>query len=187
MKNSEARKALVVVDMQNDFVTGTLGSAEAVRIVPAIANKVRKAKENGYAVAFTADTHGKDYLGTEEGKNLPVAHTVEGTEGWKIIPELSGYVNDEYRGALAKGYACLIRKPAFGSVTLGEALQGYEPDVIEFVGVCTGICVISNALLAKAFCPNAHIVVHSECCACVTPESHKTALEAMKTCHIEII
>ena len=187
MKNNEIRKALIVVDMQNDFVTGALGSAEAVRIVPAVAKKVREAKENGYAVVFTADTHHDDYLDTEEGKNLPVPHTKEGTEGWKIIPDLSGYVGGEYRGTLSPGLAYLVRKPTFGSVALGEALKEYAPDIIELTGVCTGICVISNTLIAKAFCPNAHIIVHKECCACLTAETHQTALKAMKLCQVEIV
>ena len=187
MKNGVTRKVLVNVDPQVDFTTGILANKNAVRVIPAIRGKVCYALCNGYVVIFTADTHGDDYLETEEGKNLPILHTKEGTEGWKIVPELIKFIDSEYNGILLPGHAYLIRKHTFGSVELGEALRKYDPEIIEFTGIETGICVISNVLIAKAFCPNAHIIVHKKCCACLTEETHQTALEAMRMCQVEII
>lgn len=171
------KKVLIVVDMQRDFTYGALRNEEAIKIIPNVADRVREALSNGEEVIFTLDTHERDYLETEEGKNLPVAHCVKDTEGWKLVEELEEY---------AKEGACIV-KDTFGSVSLGKALQKIEPEEIELIGICTDICVISNALLSKAFCPNAHIRVNAGLCAGVTKESHQTALEAMKACHIEVI
>ena len=168
---------LIVVDMQNDFIDGALGTKEAVAIVPRVAEKIR-----GFhgPVLFTRDTHRPDYLNTQEGKKLPVVHCVEGTEGWQIREELQ---------ALCK--IPPIDKPGFGSTRLGELLlsmNAAEPiGSVTLIGLCTDICVISNALLIKAFLPEVPITVDAACCAGVTPESHQNALNAMKMCQIEII
>ena len=167
---------LIVVDMQNDFIDGALGTAEAVAIVDNV-----KAKIEGFEgkVIFTRDTHSADYLITQEGKNLPVEHCIKDTYGWQIRTELD---------ALRKSEA--IDKPTFGSKELGEMLklenEKEEIGSITLIGLCTDICVISNALLIKAFLPETKVKVDTACCAGVTPDSHKTALKAMKMCQIEI-
>lgn len=169
-------KLLVVVDMQNDFVSGVLGTKEAAAIVPNVVKKAAEAAEAGDDIIFTQDTHGENYMETQEGRNLPVPHCARGTEGWQIIPELREY---------AVGRPS-VEKPAFGSVELAHlaAQKGY--DEIELVGVCTDICVISNAMLLKAALPEAVISVDVACCAGVTPESHQTALAAMRACQIQV-
>ncbi len=168
------RKVLIVVDMQNDFVTGSLGTKEAEAIVGKVVEKVKKHREEGVEVLFTRDTHTEQYLETQEGKKLPVVHCVKGTEGWEIIDELKPYVEKVYD------------KPTFGSVQLAHviAASGYEE--IELVGLCTDICVVSNALLLKAALPEATLAVDGACCAGVTPESHQAALMTMKMCQIEV-
>ena len=167
---------LIVVDMQNDFIDGALGTKEAVAIVPKVAEKIRSFPGR---VLFTRDTHQADYMDTLEGQNLPVVHCVEGTEGWQLREEIA---------ALCK--TTPIDKPAFGSTRLGEVLRGLnalEPiGSVTLVGLCTDICVISNALLVKAFLPEVPITVDAACCAGVTPESHRNALEAMKVCQIRV-
>lgn len=171
------KKLLVVVDMQNDFVTGALGSQEAKAIVPKVEEKVARAVEAGVDVIFTKDTHGEDYLETQEGRNLPVEHCIKGTEGWELIPELLPY------GA----GRTTVEKPTFGSVELAHLAARGQYEEICLVGLCTDICVISNALLLKAALPETPIAVDSACCAGVAPESHRNALEAMKMCQIQII
>ncbi len=170
-------KILVVVDMQNDFIDGALGTAEAVAIVPKVAEKIRTWDGAVYA---TQDTHQADYLTTQEGRNLPVAHCVEGTHGWEIAPAI--------REALTN-YTCLA-KPTFGSRSLAETLvivhQNQPIEEIVLVGLCTDICVISNAMVLKAFLPAVPIRVDAACCAGVTPESHQNALNAMKVCQITV-
>lgn len=166
-------KALVVVDMQSDFVDGTLGTKEAEQIVPAVVNKVKAAIKNNEFIIFTKDTHYSDYLNTSEGKNLPVKHCIKGSSGWEIVPELKEYADN------------IIEKNTFGSVELPKEVK--DCDEIELVGLCTDICVISNALLLKAFFPEKDISVDASCCAGVTPQSHNNALEAMKMCQIKII
>lgn len=167
---------LIVVDMQNDFITGALGTAEAERIVPRAAAVVRDFRGR---VLFTRDTHGEDYLKTQEGKKLPVPHCIRGTEGWQICPELAPFCKEEP-----------IDKETFGSSELGRILTELNRECpvksVTLIGLCTDICVISNALLAKAFLKEAEIVVDASACAGVTPESHKTALAAMKMCQIQI-
>ncbi|WP_407436276.1 cysteine hydrolase family protein [Treponema sp.] len=168
-------KLLIVVDMQNDFIDGALGTKEAVAIVPNVAAKIDGARKNGDMVVFTRDTHQKNYLETQEGKNLPVVHCVEGSDGWQITDKLN--VADSR----------IFDKPSFGSMSLADfaaTLDGL--DEIELVGLCTGICVISNAFILKAKLPEVKISVDSSCCACVSPESHETALSAMKLCQVEI-
>jgi nicotinamidase-related amidase len=162
-------KLLIVIDMQNDFIDGSLGTKEAVAIVPNVAKKIEEARDAGEIVVFTRDTHQKNYLETQEGKNLPVLHCVEGTYGWQISSKLG------------VGNSLIFNKPSFGSMELADyaaSLHGLEE--IELVGLCTGICVISNAFILKAKLPEVKISVDASCCACVTPESHKNALTAMK-------
>ena len=168
-------RLLVVVDMQNDFIDAALGTKEAVAIVPAVISKIKSFRDSGGTVVFTRDTHHENYLQTQEGKNLPVVHCVEGTDGWQISSKID--VADSR----------IFDKPTFGSLSLADyaaTLEGLEE--IELVGLCTGICVISNALLLKARLPEVRITVDSSCCACVTPESHQTALNAMRLCQIYI-
>ena len=167
-------KILVVVDMQNDFINGALGSDAAMAIVP----YVKKLVENfDGMVLFTRDTHFEDYFETQEGRNLPVKHCVINTEGWQIHPELD---------ALRKTEA--IDKITFGSKELANMIAN-EKDVesVTFVGLCTDICVISNVMTLKAFCPEIPIVVDAKGCAGVTEQSHMTALSAMRACQVEII
>ena len=169
-------KILICIDMQNDFVDGVLGTAEARAILPAVVEKIRS---HDGPVIFTRDTHQENYMDTQEGHNLPVPHCVRGTEGWEIIPELHPFVGQ-----------APVDKPTFGSAELGQVLKGLdreEPvEKITLIGLCTDICVISNALLAKAFLPETEVAVDAACCAGVTPQSHKTALAAMKPCQITI-
>ena len=168
------KKLLVVVDMQNDFVTDALGTPEAVAIVPHVVGKVVEAVNAGDTIVFTQDTHGENYMDTQEGRNLPVPHCIDGSEGWAIIPQLQEYT---------EGRLCL-KKPTFGSTDLARyAVEGGFEE-IELIGLCTDICVISNAMLLKAALPEVPISVDSVCCAGVTPTSHSNALEAMKMCQI---
>lgn len=174
---AEAQKILIVIDMQNDFITGALGTPEAQAIVPAV-----KAKIAGFQgpVLFTQDTHGPDYLHTQEGQRLPVPHCIQGTPGWELAPEIE---------ALREHTP--IVKHTFGSLALAEVLKEYQAQYglagVELVGLCTDICVISNALVIKAALPELPITVDSSCCAGVTPQSHQRALDAMKSCQIEIL
>lgn len=166
-------KYLIVVDMQNDFTTGSLGSAHAAAIIPNVVNKVAEFEGK---VIFTRDTHGEDYMQTQEGRILPVMHCVKDTNGWQICEQLQPYVNQ------------VVDKVTFGSVTLPHMLgkQGEPVEEIELCGLCTDICVISNAMILKAAFPEAKITVDASCCAGVTMESHRTALDAMKAVQIEI-
>ena len=168
---------MIVVDMQNDFIDGSLGTKEAVAIVPKVREKIQQF--NG-TVLFTRDTHGPNYLQTQEGRNLPVEHCIKGTEGWEISLELDALRKTEP-----------IDKVTFGSSELGFKLaemNAEEPiGCITLVGLCTDICVISNAMIVKAFLPEVPVRVDAACCAGVTPESHENALAAMKCCQIEIV
>lgn len=167
-------KLLVVVDMQNDFIDGALGTREAVEIVPYVKSLIESFDGE---VIFTRDTHFEDYLDTQEGKNLPVKHCIKGSEGWQIRGELD---------ALRKTEA--VDKITFGSSELVNVIGKLGvPEAITFVGLCTDICVISNAMIVKAFYPEIPLFVDAKGCAGVTPESHKTALEAMKMCQIGIL
>ena len=170
--------------MQNDFIDGSLGTKEAEAIVPAVKEKIINHLENKNGpVIFTQDTHEKNYLETAEGEKLPVEHCIRDTEGWKLHPELE---------KIASGYNCkTIQKPTFGSSELAKYLSECNSEKpiesVELIGLCTDICVISNAFLIKAFIPELPIRVSEVCCAGVTPESHQRALEQMQLCHIEII
>ncbi len=172
-------KALVVVDVQNDFVSGSLGTKEAQEMLPRLMKKV-EAFEG--ALFVTLDTHGEDYLQTQEGHNLPVVHCVRGTWGWELPAELSALTD-------AKG-ATVFEKPCFGSVRLAEELvklHASEPlESIELVGLCTDICVVSNALMIKAALPEVPVLVDASCCAGVTPEKHEAALVVMESCQVAV-
>ena len=173
---------LVVVDLQNDFVSGALGTPEAWEIVPYVVGRVVDGRNRGEKILFTRDTHPEDYAATREGRALPVPHCIRGTEGWEVIEQLREYAEAEN----------VIDKPTFGSTELGERLRRMEAEQgepigrITLIGLCTDICVISNALLLRAFLPEAEIAVDASCCAGVTPESHRTALEAMRACQITV-
>lgn len=177
-------RVLVVVDMQNDFVDGALGSREAVEIVPRVVDKISTFE--GECLA-TLDTHTDSYLDTAEGKQLPVPHCIEGTAGWALNEAVSDAL---VRRHGKNGCSMQFKKPTFGSVALADSLCALNRadtlTEIVLVGVCTDICVISNALLLKAFLPEVKITVDASCCAGVTPESHQNALMAMKQCQINI-
>ena len=171
------KKILVVVDMQNDFIDGALGTKEASAIVPRVISKIHDYPQN--CIYATRDTHPENYLETQEGRNLPVSHCIEGTKGWEIRKEIA----DAMPGAE------IINKPTFGSVVLAQELMernAREPIEVELVGLCTDICVVSNALLIKAILPEIVVKVDPGCCAGVTPQSHEAALATMRACQIQI-
>lgn len=171
-----AKKSLIVIDMQNDFVTGSLANPAAAAVVPFIKSEIESGKYRN--ILFTQDTHNKGYLGTQEGRKLPVEHCIFGTEGWKIIDALKGYANDSNT----------ITKPSFGFVGWWHEQYGLEDsDEIVLVGTCTDICIVSNALILKAMFPSKEITVLANGCAGVTPEKHAAALETMKSCQINVI
>ena len=172
------RKILIVIDMQNDFIDGALGTKEAEAIVDAVCEKIRSypAKD----VIATMDTHGEDYLTTQEGRNLPVSHCIKGTDGWQIRPEIAALLSE----------AKIYEKPSFGSVALAEDLKECSKEEeleLELVGLCTDICVVSNALLLKAAMPEVKISVDAACCAGVTPAAHQAALQTMQSCQIHVL
>ena len=180
-------EALIVVDMQNDFIDGALGTKEAEAIVPNVVKKIQEFHEDGeHRILYTRDTHGENYLETQEGVNLPVVHCVKGTKGWEICPEVEALRKEDP-----------IDKPSFGSPVLGQVLKAQDEDLrkqgkegitsVTLIGLCTDICVSSNAMLLKAILLEVPIIVDSFCCAGVTPESHELALEAMKACQIKVI
>ena len=173
------KNILVVVDMQRDFVDGALGTPEAQAIVPAAAAKIRAFSGDIYV---TLDTHFENYLSTSEGRNLPVPHCIRNTPGWRL--------NDEINAALEGRRYAVVEKPSFGSLELPqlitESMTGNEALSIELIGLCTDICVVSNALILKANFPEADIRVDAACCAGVTPEKHSAALETMRSCQIGV-
>ena len=165
------KKTLLVIDMQNDFIDMALGTKEAVAIVPAVKDKIETYRRNGDEIIFTRDTHEENYLQTAEGKKLPVPHCIRGTKGWEIADGL--YVNG----------AKIIDKPNFGWPHWNRE----ELQCIELVGLCTDICVVSNALILKAAYPDLPLTVDASCCAAVTPATHLAALATMKMCQVQII
>ena len=171
------RKILLVIDMQNDFIDGALGTPEAAAIVDRVVEEIGKYPAGD--IIATRDTHGENYLDTQEGRNLPVTHCVKGTPGWELNPKIAAVLKN----------AAIIDKPSFGSKELAEQMaqmaQREELD-ITLVGLCTDICVVSNALLIKAFLPETPVRVIADCCAGVTPESHQAALKTMQMCQIQI-
>lgn len=165
------KKTLLVIDMQKDFIDGSLGTKEAVAVVDNVKKKIAEYQANNDEIIFTRDTHQADYLNTNEGRHLPVEHCIEGTAGWQIwegleVPE-----------------AIYIDKPTFGYLKWGD----YALEEVEIVGLCTDICVVSNALIIKALYPEIRVTVDAGCCAGVSPESHKAALLTMKMCQVEVI
>lgn len=173
------RKLLIVVDMQNDFVDGALGTKEAVAIVEKVVKKINAFEGE---IIVTYDSHFDNYMETREGKYLPVPHCIKGTKGWEL--------NDKVQKALdTKGEYTSIHKPTFGSTELVDVLKGYDPldTEVTFIGLCTDICVVSNAMLLKANYPEMDMVVDAGCCAGVTIEKHLAALEVMKSCQIEVV
>lgn len=171
------RKILIAVDLQKDFIDGSLGTKEARAIIPACVEKMKNwDRENVYA---TRDTHPDNYLETFEGRHLPVEHCIEGTEGWQLNKDIAPYVAPDH----------IIDKPGFGSLKLADLMKNInqiDPVEIELIGLCTDICVVSNALLLKAYLPDTVIKVDSSCCAGVTPELHEAALATMRSCQIEV-
>jgi len=171
------KQVLIVVDMQNDFVSGSLGTREAAGIVDRVAEKIRKFEGE---IIVTMDTHEEDYLNTQEGKRLPIKHCIRNTEGWQLVPAIREVLEGrEYR---------MLQKPSFASLDLINIVREMEKKAleIELIGLCTDICVVSNALLLKANFPEIPLVVDSSCCAGVTPHKHGAALETMASCHIEV-
>ena len=170
------RNVLIVVDMQKDFIDGSLGSSDALAIVPAV---MKAAADPGYdAIYATLDTHPDNYLETFEGEHLPVVHCIRNTEGWKLWPPLAE--------RLAERQAVLVEKPTFGSVRLAEEIAAGHPESITLCGLCTDICVASNALLLRAYLPDTRIAVIADACAGTTPLKHKETLDVLASCQIEI-
>ena len=195
-------KVLIVVDMQKDFIDGALGTKEAQAIVPLVAETIHQMANPNTAIIFTKDTHTDNYMNTLEGKNLPVPHCIEGTAGYGIVDEVfeawiqhatgeNRYMSGYEAYPLYDENPIRVKKPTFGSIELQNILYDmndrFEIEEITLMGVCTGICVMSNAILAKATLPEVPVNVIADCCACVTPRSHQVALEAMEMCQINII
>lgn len=174
-------RLLIVVDMQKDFIDGALGTKEAVAIVPEVVKKIKEFKENGDCIVFTKDTHFDNYMDTQEGKKLPVMHCIKGTDGHELCGEIKEVVcPEDYK---------IYEKKTFGSEELAEDLKAgiySDAESITLIGLCTDICVISNAMLCKTFLPEIPVRVEQSCCAGVTPESHANALKAMEMCQIEV-
>lgn len=169
-------KLLIVVDVQNDFVTGSLGTAEAKAVVPNIMKKVEQYRKRDNVIIFTKDTHYDDYLDTLEGQNLPIKHCIKDTEGWEVVRELDA--------------KCSVTEKIYIKDTFGykwNTLPWIDCHDIEIVGICTDICVITNALVLKTHYPETQITVDASCCAGTTPERHKAALEVMKSCQINVV
>lgn len=168
------KKALIVIDMQNDFVCGALGTKEAEDIVPKIKDRILAARKEKYDLIFTRDTHDSNYLQTQEGKYLPIVHCLSESWGWQILPEIS--INE----------AKIFNKSTFGSMELANYVRERNYSSVELVGVCTDICVLTNAILIKTICPELNVKVRGSCCAGVTPERHAVALIAMQACQVEL-
>ena len=174
------RNVLVVVDMQNDFIDGSLGTKEAQAILPAALARIKECRKAGYHIIATQDTHGDDYMNTREGKRLPVPHCIRGTNGWKFAPVLQDELSD----------AWIVEKHAFGSSKLPDIVNKVtdgEPEIIELIGLCTDICVVNNAMVLKAAFPEVQMQIRASCCAGVTPELHQAALDTMASCQIDIL
>ncbi|MBS1400441.1 MAG: cysteine hydrolase [Clostridia bacterium] len=168
------KELLAVIDMQNDFVFGALGSSDAQAILPAVEKRISAARQAGKTVVFTRDTHGEDYLSTQEGKRLPVRHCLKDSEGWQIV------------GGLQKSGDKVFDKPLFASVELAEYIRRENFERVEFIGVCTDICVVSNVLLTKAFSPETEVSVCAKCCAGTSAAAHEAALLTMRSCQAQI-
>jgi len=169
-------KMLIVIDMQNDFIDGVLGSTSALKIVDRVSQKIADYRNTKSPVIFTRDTHHAEYLTTQEGKFLPIPHCIHNTDGWNISSKLDAQDS------------LIVDKQSFGSLDLAKVISEYDMlTEIELIGLCTDICVISNALILKAAFPEVTITVDASCCAGITPESHKNALNSMKMCQVSVI
>lgn len=181
------KKLLVVVDVQNDFVSGTLGSEAAKKIIPNIVNKINNWDGD---ICATRDTHYSDYLETSEGKHLPIIHCIDGSEGWMIVNDVQSALDNKYETELKeKGIkycnrVYILNKNTFGSFDVAKLCTNY--DYVEFIGLDTDICVVSNVLIAKNMKPEINFAIDSSCCAGVTQESHEAALLVMKMCQVDI-
>lgn len=175
-------KVLIVIDMQNDFVTGALGSDSAKGIIKNVCEKIHDYIDAGNEIFFTRDTHHSDYLDTFEGRHLPIEHCLSGTEGWKIISEIREIVLAD-----GKPRYVVVNKNTFGYYKWGEFIDQNNECDIEIVGVCTDVCVVSNAIILRALFPSRNITVDASCCAGTTMEKHKAALDVMRSCQIEVI
>lgn len=198
-------KILIVIDMQNDFLHGALKNEEGIKIIPAVVEKIKQFNQEGWPVFATQDTHFDDYMQTQEGEKLPVPHCIRYSKGWRINEEVlaafgeANTYNEQMFGSWQRSgiknhepSAIVFEKNTFGSTDLANYLKNNYSNIqkdlqIELCGVCTDICVISNAMLIKASLPEAKIIVHSSLCAGVTVQSHKTALDAMRACQIEVL
>jgi nicotinamidase-related amidase len=183
------RKVLIVVDMQNDFVTGVLGSNEAVKILPNVKKKIEQYMASGDEIIYTRDTHFDSYLDTNEGKHLPVKHCIKDTDGWQIVSDIdnSNYKHVDKHTFGYSDWNRVLTEIQFENTNGDVDFIDICPEEIEIIGVCTDICVVSNALILKALCPEAELTVDASCCAGVTPESHRAALETMKSCQINVV
>ena len=178
MREQKMRKILIVIDMQNDYIDAALGTKEAVAIVDAVKEKIRSYPAAD--VIATMDTHGENYMETQEGKYLPMPHCIKGSDGWQIRADIAELLSD----------AKIYEKPTFGSTALAadlKAISDQEEIELELIGLCTDICVVSNALLLKATMPEVKISIDAKYCAGVTPEKHLAALETMRSCQIQVI
>lgn len=177
---------LVVVDMQNDFVDGTLGSKEAKPIIPNVVSLIKQhMADKDCELWFTMDTHSKNYLETNEGKHLPVKHCIDHTKGWEIYPKIQQVLNTWVVSRNDK--ASVIKKHTFGSLVFAQNDVFNDFDKIIFCGLCTDICVVSNVLITKANVPEKEIEVYADCCAGTTKEKHEAALDVMESCHITVM
>ena len=179
---------LIIIDLQNDFISGSLGTPEASRIVDYVTERIARSKDE--LILFTQDTHQADYLRTPEGRKLPVEHCLEGTDGWAIHPKiLQAWRDNRHTVALPDLKDPIFKKPVFGSTALVDFLQARRGEIneIEVLGLCTDICVISNAIMIKNTLPEIKISVNKNGCAGVTPKSHQEALNVMSMCQIEVI
>ena len=176
------KKLLVLVDFQNDFIDGALGTPEAISIVP---NVIKKVKEWDGDIWFTADTHNTNYLNTNEGKHLPVPHCIRDTEGWELQKDVAEILREKMSQEEFEQNTFI--KYTFGSERLCLSIKLLQYDYVELIGLCTDICVASNAIMLKAFMPETQIAVDPSCCAGVTPETHEAALTTMKMCQIDIL
>lgn len=185
-------RVLVVVDVQNDFVTGALGSLSAQSIIPHMRERIKSYADGDTLILFTKDTHYDDYESTFEGKHLPIKHCQYMTSGWSLVKDISTLA-DGYSNFLIFSDGEVVRsrviKETFGSIKLMEILKKYEHELtdITFMGFCTDICVISNALMARTYLPNTQIIVDASCCAGTTLDKHLAALEVMKSCQVDVI
>ena len=169
------KEVLIVIDMQKDFLTGALANANEKTVTKNVKKKIQSWRNAGKEILFTRDTHGENYMQTQEGKILPVPHCIKNTDGWQIVEGLNEPTDK------------VFDKPTFGSVELATYVQAGGYDRVELVGVCTDICVVSNAILIKAFCPETVVAVDGACCAGVTQESHDAALKTMAACQVELV